>query len=92
LQKECVVHDMASVTDYRKLAHHRRGLYFVDPQREEELYETFVQLTNRRPIRSVAVEVMMGRYLEVPKAGAFARASALPSAALAGSLLDQLRF
>jgi hypothetical protein len=31
LQGECKVHDMASTTDYRKLAQHQRGLYFCDP-------------------------------------------------------------
>lgn len=30
-----MVHDMNSKTDYRKLAHHHRGLYFVTPSREE---------------------------------------------------------
>jgi hypothetical protein len=30
-----VVHDMNSKTDYRRLAHHSRGLYFVTPSREQ---------------------------------------------------------
>ena len=29
------MHDMNSKTDYRKLARHHRGLYFVTPSREE---------------------------------------------------------
>lgn len=29
LQTQCVVHDMASATDYRRLAQHTRGLYFI---------------------------------------------------------------
>lgn len=35
MQDECDVHDMNSKTDYRKLARHHRGLYFVTPSREE---------------------------------------------------------
>ena len=31
LQARCVVHDMASPVDYRRLAHHHRGLYFCPP-------------------------------------------------------------
>ena len=29
------MHDMNSTTDYRRLAAHRTGLYFVTPSREE---------------------------------------------------------
>lgn len=49
-QDQCVVHDMESKTDYRKLAHHHRGLYFVTPSREEDLYERFLELTNNQPV------------------------------------------
>lgn len=45
-----MVHDMESKTDYRKLAHHHRGLYFVTPSREEDLYERFLELTNNQPV------------------------------------------
>lgn len=30
-----MIHDMNSQTDYRRLASHHRGLYFVTPTREE---------------------------------------------------------
>ncbi|KAI7840820.1 hypothetical protein COHA_005466 [Chlorella ohadii] len=50
LKDQCVVHDMESKTDYRKLAHHHRGLYFVTPSREEQLYERFLELTNNQPV------------------------------------------
>lgn len=32
-QEQCVIHDMASPVDYRRLAQHQRGLYFVTPDR-----------------------------------------------------------
>jgi predicted ATPase len=33
LKGACVIHDMHSPVDYRKLAHHQGGLYFVAPDR-----------------------------------------------------------
>ncbi|PRW45043.1 vacuolar -sorting-associated 33-like protein [Chlorella sorokiniana] len=69
LKDQCVVHDMESKTDYRKLAHHHRGLYFVTPSREEDLYERFMELTNNQPVRKQYVDVAMGRQLELPRAG-----------------------
>ncbi|KAG1667947.1 hypothetical protein FOA52_008319 [Chlamydomonas sp. UWO 241] len=43
LKVECDSHDMASPTDYRRLASHQRGLYFVEPSRDEDVYEEFVE-------------------------------------------------
>ncbi len=69
LQEACVIHDMASPTDYRKLAHHERGLYFVTPDRNALLHERFVELTNNQPVKPATVPVAMGRTLHVPHAG-----------------------
>ncbi|KAL4448617.1 hypothetical protein ABPG75_005836 [Micractinium tetrahymenae] len=69
LKEQCLVHDMESQTDYRKLAQHHRGLYFVTPSREEDLYERFMELTNGQPVRKEWVDVAMGRQLELPRAG-----------------------
>jgi predicted ATPase len=43
LQRRCVVHDMASGVDYRRLAHHARGTYFVAPDRDAALAEAFAR-------------------------------------------------
>ncbi|GFR48512.1 hypothetical protein Agub_g10405 [Astrephomene gubernaculifera] len=32
LKVQCRAHDMESTTDYRRLAHHQRGLYFITPR------------------------------------------------------------
>lgn len=69
LKDHCLVHDMDSRTDYRKLAQHHRGLYFVTPSREEDLYERFTELANGKPVRREWVDVAMGRQLELPRAG-----------------------
>ncbi len=61
---------MDSRTDYRKLAHHHRGLYFTEPDRDTALHETFTELVNHQPIGPAVVTVQMGRKLPVPEAGA----------------------
>ncbi|MEW5300286.1 MAG: hypothetical protein WDW36_003227 [Sanguina aurantia] len=68
LKTHCQAHDMASTTDYRKLAHTQRGLYFVGPERDAILPESFVALAHGSPIAPAEVEVMMGRHLHVPLA------------------------
>jgi predicted ATPase len=69
LKRACNIHDMASPTDYRKLAHHRGGLYFISEEREEELHERFLELANNNPVVAQTVEVAMGRKLELPRVG-----------------------
>jgi len=69
LKRACVVHDMASPTDYRKLAKHRGGLYFTSENRETELQERFLELANNSPVAPQSIEVAMGRTLEMPRTG-----------------------
>ena len=69
MQKACKVHDMASVTDYRRLAHHHRGLFFSDDQREEELQARFQEVAQPHSTRPIRVDVIMGRTLDVAQAG-----------------------
>ena len=69
MQKACKVHDMASVTDYRRLAHHHRGLFFTDDQREEELQARFQEVAQPHSTRPIRVDVIMGRTLDVAQAG-----------------------
>ena len=69
MQKACKVHDMASVTDYRRLAHHHRGLFFTDDKREEELQARFQEVAQPHSTRPIRVDVIMGRTLDVAQAG-----------------------
>lgn len=75
LKKETEVHDMASPVDYRRLAHHRKGLYFSprdskDP--DEELTAHFASLADTaggQPPEPRQISVQMGRKLNIPLAG-----------------------
>ncbi|KAI8109820.1 hypothetical protein M9434_001099 [Picochlorum sp. BPE23] len=69
LKKKCVIHDMDSERDYRKLAHHASGLYFTSDQRESELESRFIELTNKNPIEPMVIEVEMGRRLKIGRVG-----------------------
>jgi predicted ATPase len=69
LKKACIVHDMASGTDYRKMAHHHRGLYFVGSHADEQLQQRFNDVTHGQKVQGETVQVMMGRNIQVPKAG-----------------------
>ena len=69
LQSRCIVHDMASTTDYRRLAQHHRGLYFTDDQRDQELDTRFEELIGHQEPQQATVEVQMGRKIRVPAAG-----------------------
>ena len=61
LQSRCIVHDMASTTDYR--------LYFTDDQRDQELDARFEELIGQQEPQQATVEVQMGRKIQVPAAG-----------------------
>lgn len=69
LKKACKIHDMASMTDYRRLAHHHRGLFFTDDMREEELQARFQEVAQPHSTRPIRVDVIMGRTLDVAQAG-----------------------
>lgn len=71
LKSSCVVHDMASAIDYRRLAQHKEGLYFIGTRSDADdaLWKRFIELTNQNPIRSMTIEVAMGRSLEIPRVG-----------------------
>ena len=76
LKVECDSHDMQSPVDYRKLAQHQRGAYFVAKpsdadavaKRDEELKEEFTDLSEGATVTKTRVEVMMGRSIDVPVA------------------------
>jgi predicted ATPase len=69
LKDKCVIHNMESTIDYRKLAHHATGLYFTSENREQELHDRFIELTNNNPIHPETVQVEMGRQLTLSKVG-----------------------
>ena len=77
LKEETEVHDMASPVDYRRLAHHRKGLYFSPRDSKNpdgELTEHFAHLAanaggDAPEPREIAVQ--MGRKLHVPLAGTY---------------------
>lgn len=66
LKARCLDHDMNSTTDYRKLATHSRGLYFVTSSREDDLHRRFVEMAGGEPARPASVRVAMGRELRLP--------------------------
>uniref|UniRef100_A0A1D1ZMP7 Lactation elevated protein 1 n=1 Tax=Auxenochlorella protothecoides TaxID=3075 RepID=A0A1D1ZMP7_AUXPR len=63
LKERCRAHDMESTTDYRMLATHSEGLYFLTPSRDDDLYRRFVELAAGQPARPESVQVAMGREL-----------------------------
>lgn len=69
LKETCVIHDMDSERDYRKLAHHASGLYFTSSYREAELERRFEELRNQNPIHSISIDVEMGRKLTLHRTG-----------------------
>lgn len=69
LQAACRIHNMESVTDYRRLAHHHRGLFFTDDHKEEELQARFKEVAQPHATRPLRVDVIMGRTLDVAQAG-----------------------
>ena len=73
LKAETAVHDINSKVDYRRLAQHRRGLFytshdFQDPDAEVEAQFTALAEACHEPSGPAEVKVMMGRKLPVPQA------------------------
>ena len=73
LKQETTVHDINSKVDYRRLAQHRRGLFytshdFQDPDAEVEAQFTALAEACHEASGPTEVKVMMGRKLPVPQA------------------------
>ena len=67
--------DIASGTDYRQLAQHRRGLFyapadFENPDAEADAQFAALAAACHEPVQGARVEVAMGRHLSVPAASA----------------------
>ncbi|GJP67405.1 hypothetical protein CLOP_g24227 [Closterium sp. NIES-67] len=68
LQSQCVVHEIKSMTDYRKLAAVEQGWYFTGPGAAELLAKKVQLLVGGAAMGPVDVEVLMGRKLRIQRA------------------------
>ncbi|KAK1268381.1 hypothetical protein QJS04_geneDACA022861 [Acorus gramineus] len=66
LQEMCVVHEIGSSTDYRKMTSAQQGFYFVGMENSGFLKKNFLQLVGALKPTPQVVEVVMGRKLQVP--------------------------
>ncbi|KAL5713781.1 peroxisome-assembly ATPase [Ranunculus cassubicifolius] len=66
LKERCVVHEIGSAVDYRKLTSAGQGFYLVGEKSSQVLKETFQQLIGGHRAYPQEVEVVMGRKLLVP--------------------------
>ncbi|XP_051117973.1 uncharacterized protein LOC127242463 isoform X2 [Andrographis paniculata] len=66
LKERCVVHEIGSSVDYRKLTSAEQGFYFVGKHLSTLLKQKFQQLIGERVAVPQEVEVVMGRKLKVP--------------------------
>ncbi|KAJ7554939.1 hypothetical protein O6H91_05G016100 [Diphasiastrum complanatum] len=68
LKERCIIYEIGSTTDYRKLTAVQKGFYFCGEGASELLREKFRYLTNGESPSPATVEVVMGRKLKVPLA------------------------
>ncbi|KAE9464277.1 hypothetical protein C3L33_03808, partial [Rhododendron williamsianum] len=66
LKERCVVHEIGSSTDYRKLTSALQGFYFTGKESSALLKKKFEQLIGKHAAGPQEVEVVMGRTLQVP--------------------------
>jgi len=66
LKERCIVHEIGSSTDYRKLTSAQKGLYFCGKDSSRLLKEKFQELIGGYMATPTTVEVVMGRTLQVP--------------------------
>ncbi|XP_020572357.1 lactation elevated protein 1 [Phalaenopsis equestris] len=65
LKERCTVHDIGSLTDYRKLTSAEQGYYFIG-YNTSGLKKKFLNLIGKETPHPQVVEVVMGRHLQVP--------------------------
>lgn len=64
----CDVHNMESITDYRKLAHYQSGLFFVGSESAKYLEAVYQNFAGENETEeNILVEVQLGRTLLVPR-------------------------
>ncbi|XP_022755358.1 AFG1-like ATPase isoform X2 [Durio zibethinus] len=66
LKERCVVHEIGSAVDYRKLTSAEQGFYFIGKDLSGLLKQKFEQLIGENVASPQVVEVVMGRTLQVP--------------------------
>ncbi|PIN21888.1 putative ATPase [Handroanthus impetiginosus] len=66
LKERCVVHEIGSAVDYRKMTSAEQGFYFVGRHLSGLLKQKFQQLIGEHEAIPQEVEVVMGRKLQVP--------------------------
>ncbi|XP_058113952.1 uncharacterized protein LOC131256885 isoform X2 [Magnolia sinica] len=66
LKERCLVHEIGSSTDYRKMTSAEQGFYFVGLEYSGLLKKKFQQLIGQHVASPQVVEVVMGRKLQVP--------------------------
>ncbi|KAI5675681.1 hypothetical protein M9H77_06631 [Catharanthus roseus] len=66
LKERCVVHEIGSSVDYRKMTSAEQGFYFVGKDLSSLLKQKFFQLVGEHKAVPQEVEVVMGRTLRVP--------------------------
>ncbi|KAF5956332.1 hypothetical protein HYC85_003557 [Camellia sinensis] len=66
LKERCVVHEIGSSTDYRKMTSAEQGFYFVGKELTGLLKQKFQHLVGEHTAHPQQVEVVMGRTLQVP--------------------------
>ncbi|KAK8604854.1 hypothetical protein V6N13_082321 [Hibiscus sabdariffa] len=66
LKERCVVHEIGSAVDYRKLTSAEEGFYFIGKDLSNLLKQNFQQLIGEHAASPQVVEVVMGRTLQVP--------------------------
>ncbi|XP_052199151.1 uncharacterized protein LOC127806127 isoform X2 [Diospyros lotus] len=66
LKERCVVHEIGSSIDYRKMTSAEQGYYFVGKELSGLLKEKFQELLREHTAHPQQVEVVMGRTLQVP--------------------------
>ncbi|XP_047309074.1 AFG1-like ATPase [Impatiens glandulifera] len=66
LKERCVVHEIGSSVDYRKMTSALQGLYFVGKDLSGLLFQKFEELIDKHAPTMQQIEVVMGRKLQVP--------------------------
>ncbi|GAV82329.1 AFG1_ATPase domain-containing protein [Cephalotus follicularis] len=66
LKERCVVHQIGSSVDYRKMTSAEQGFYFIGKNLSSLLMQKFQQLIVEHKAGPREVEVVMGRTLQVP--------------------------
>ncbi|XP_074579149.1 LOW QUALITY PROTEIN: uncharacterized protein LOC141835680 [Curcuma longa] len=66
LKERCVIREISSSTDYRKLGSVEKGYYFIEKKPTGLLKEMFNQLMGPEKPCPQVVEVVMGRKLQIP--------------------------